>query len=146
MSEVLEACLYSCYTILMKVKTDTKEVFHVITVETSHLSANMAAELSNQLEQFLQSTNRNVVLKLKEVQSFDERAADCLVKLQQKFYDQNASLVVCELTKTAEEFLDKLDLLELMNNTPTESEAADIVQMEEIERELLNSNEDEWPA
>ena len=128
----------------MKVKTDTKEVFHVITVETSHLSANMAAELSNQLEQLLQSTNRNIVLKLKDVQSLDEIAAQTLVKLQQLFYEQNASLIVCELNKEAEDFLDQLELLELMNTAPTESEAADIVQMEEIERELLNGNEVEW--
>ncbi|RYZ15978.1 MAG: anti-anti-sigma factor, partial [Chitinophagaceae bacterium] len=39
--------------------------------------------------------------------------------------------------------LDGLDLLELMNVTPTESEAWDIVQMEEIERELLDDEEPE---
>jgi hypothetical protein len=31
-----------------------------------------------------------------------------------------------------------MELLDLMNITPTESEAWDIVQMEEIERELLD--------
>jgi len=36
-----------------------------------------------------------------------------------------------------EDFLDKNELLELMNVTPTQSEAWDIVQMEEIEREFL---------
>ena len=39
-------------------------------------------------------------------------------------------------------FLDKTDLLELMNVTPTESEAGDIVQMEEIERDLLDEEDD----
>jgi hypothetical protein len=33
--------------------------------------------------------------------------------------------------------LDNNDLLEILNVTPTESEAWDIVQMEEIEREYL---------
>jgi hypothetical protein len=33
--------------------------------------------------------------------------------------------------------LDEKELLELMNVTPTESEAWDIVQMEEIERDLF---------
>jgi hypothetical protein len=37
-----------------------------------------------------------------------------------------------------EEFLDQNDLLEMMNITPTQSEAWDIVQMEEIEREFLD--------
>jgi len=38
-----------------------------------------------------------------------------------------------------EETFDKEELLELLNCTPTESEAWDIVQMEEIERELLDN-------
>jgi Trp operon repressor len=38
-----------------------------------------------------------------------------------------------------EETFDKEELLELLNSTPTESEAWDIVQMEEIERELLDN-------
>jgi len=46
--------------------------------------------------------------------------------------------VICELQPPVEEFLDKGQLLEMMNMTPTESEAWDIIQMEEIERELLD--------
>jgi len=125
----------------MKVKTDTKEKFHVISVETTNLSANMAADLSKQLAELLQSSNRNVVLKLALVIAIDKEAAETLVKLQQKFYESNASFVICELTSEVETFLDNENLLELMNVTPTESEAWDIVQMEEIERELLSDEE-----
>ena len=57
--------------------------------------------------------------------------------LQQKFYEKNCSFVICNLTKEVEQLLDENELLEVMNVTPTESEAWDIVQMEEIERELL---------
>ena len=126
----------------MKVKTDTKEKFHVINVETTNLSANMAADLHKQLIEFLQSSNKNVVLKLPLVTSIDKEAAETLVKVQQKFYEDNASFVICELTPEVETFLDKESLLELMNVTPTESEAWDIVQMEEIERELLGDEEE----
>src|SRR5215216_6773297 len=126
----------------MKVKTDTKEKFHAISVETTNLSANMAAELSKQLAELLQSPNRNVVLKLALVNTIDKEAAENLVKLQQKFYEDNASFVICELSPETEAFLDNENLLELMNVTPTESEAWDIVQMEEIERELLGDDEE----
>ena len=125
----------------MKVKTDTKEKSHAISVETPNLSANMAADLSKQLVQLLQLSNKNVVLKLAFVNSIDKEAAETLVKVQQKFYEDNASFVICELTQETEAFLDKENLLELMNVTPTETEAWDIVQMEEIERELLNEDE-----
>ena len=120
----------------MKVKTDTKEKFHVITVQESSMSADMAAKLSDLLLPYLQNDVKNVILNLKELQSLDEIAAEKLVKLQQNFYEKNSSFVVCELQKPVEDFLDSVNLLEMMNTTPTVSEAMDIVQMEEIEREL----------
>jgi anti-anti-sigma factor len=125
----------------MEVKTDTKERFHVIRVETADLSANLAAELKNHLEEPLKGTIKNVVLNLGNVKTIAEETAEVLVRTQQKFYEQNASFVVCGLKDEVEEFLDQKDLLELMNVTPTESEAADIVQMEEIERELLGGED-----
>jgi anti-anti-sigma factor len=128
----------------MKVKTDTKEKFHAISVETLNLSANMAADLGGQLIKLLHSSNRNVVLKLALVNSLDKEAAEVLVKLQQKFYETNASFVICGLTPQVEKFLDTESLLELMNVTPTESEAWDIIQMEEIERELLGDENEEY--
>lgn len=126
----------------MKVKTDTKEKFHAISVETTLLSANMAAELSTQLNELLQSPIRNIVLKLPLVLAIDKEAAEIIVKVQQKFYEANASFVICELNAEIEAYLDKENLLELMNVTPTESEAWDIVQMEEIERELMEGEEE----
>ena len=125
----------------MEVKTDTKEKFHVIRVETAELPANLAAELKTYLEEPLKDTIKNVVLNLSNVKSIAEETAETLVRTQQKFYEQDASFVVCELNNEVEEFLDNNELLELMNVTPTESEAYDIVQMEEIERELLTGEE-----
>ena len=125
----------------MEVKTDTKEKFHVIRVETPELSANLAAELNRQLLELLKDTIKNIVLNLSSVKSMQEEAAEILVRTQQKFYENNASFVICELTRAVEQFLDEKELLELMNVTPSESEASDIVQMEEIERELLGGDE-----
>jgi len=125
----------------MQVKTNTKEKFHVITVTDSALTADMAAELSDLLLLYLQNDVKNVILNLKELQSLDEIAAEKLVKLQQNFYEKNSSFVTCEMQKPVEDFLDRVNLLEMMNNTPTESEAMDIVQMEEIEREFLNEDD-----
>lgn len=126
----------------MEVKTDTKEKFHVIRLQTAELPANVAAELKNHLEEPLKDTIKNVVLNLGNVKSMAEETAEVLVRTQQKYYEQNASFVVCELNEEVETFLDEKNLLEMMNVTPTESEAYDIVQMEEVERELLNGSED----
>jgi len=65
---------------------------------------------------------------------------------QQQFYDNNASFVICALSNDLQNSLDATDFAEMMNLTPTETEAWDIVQMEEIERELLDSDDMEFSS
>jgi anti-anti-sigma factor len=125
----------------MEVKTDTKEKFTVIRVQTPELSATMAAGLNIQFQELRKGTTGNIVLNLSGVKYISEEAAETVVRTQQNFYEVGASFVVCGLTDEVEAFLDSKDLLELMNVTPTESEAYDIVQMEEIERELLGDDD-----
>jgi anti-anti-sigma factor len=121
----------------MEFKIDTKEKFHAITIKEGNFTANMTEELASRLVPLLQQDVKNVVLILKDTKNMDVAAGESLLKLQQQFYDQQASFVICEMQPGVEDALDKNGLLELMNVTPTESEAWDIVQMEEIERELL---------
>jgi anti-anti-sigma factor len=125
----------------MEFKIDTKEKFHAITIKEGLFTANMTEELGSRLLPLLQQDVKNVVLILKDTKNMDVAAGEALLKLQQRFYDQQASFVICELQPQVEDALDKNGLLELMNVTPTESEAWDIVQMEEIERELLGGEE-----
>ena len=124
-------------TVIMKVKIDTKEKFYVVTLMETVFSDNIAADLSQLVTKFLQQKIRNVVLKLSALEIIEDKGAEELAQLQQLFYENNASFVVCELNRTLEDKLEEMELLEVMNITPTESEAWDIVQMEEIERELL---------
>jgi anti-anti-sigma factor len=125
----------------MLVKIDTKEKFHVITLNSTNIAANMTAEINKSLHPLLQTAVKSVVFNLNNIESIEPAAAESLATLQQYFYENNASLVYCELQKTVEDLLEEQCLLELMNITPTESEAWDIVQMEEIERELLGDEE-----
>ena len=131
----------------MQLKTDTKEKFHVITVAGPALSATMTDELGDCLLPYLQNDAslpdrqvKNMILVLKDIESIDIVAAEKLVYIQQKFYENSASFVICELQKQVEDFLDQNELLEMMNVTPSQSEAGDIVQMEEIEREFLDES------
>ena len=124
----------------MEVKINTKEKFHAITVPGPSISASMTEDLSMSLLPYLQNDVKNVVLILKDIETMDDAAANALVNIQQKFYENNASFVICELQKPVQKFLDEKELSGLMNITPTESEAGDIVQMEEIEREFLGDD------
>lgn len=120
----------------MQFKFDTSEKFHVIQIKEPVLSANMTEDLDACLMPLMQQEVKNVVLILQDIQNIDNAAGERLVQIQQRFYDQNASFVICGLQKQVEKALDDAELLELLNTAPTESEAWDIVHMEEIEREL----------
>ena len=125
----------------MQVKIDTKEKFHVITILDTKLTANMTAELENSLSQYMQNGVKNVILNVEQVAEMGLEVAESIIKVQQSYYENSASFVICAIQPKVEEFLDEQQLLEIMSATPTESEAWDIVQMEEIERELLDDDE-----
>jgi hypothetical protein len=121
----------------MNIKSDTKEKFTVITVLDPILSANMTEDISK-LSFYGTTTVPHLIINMSEVKEIAVEVAKKLADVQQSFYEQDFSFVICELTFLVEAVFEKEDLLDLMNITPTESEAWDIVQMEEIERELMN--------
>ena len=121
----------------MNVKIDTKEKFTVITPELSHLSANMTEEINELLLPSLKKEPPHIVLNLSEVKEMDGKTAELIAGIQREFYQHNYSFVICQVQEPVRKILDEKDLLESMNTTPTESEAWDLVQMEEVERELF---------
>lgn len=118
-------------------KIDTKEKMHVITLDKSELAANMTEAFKKLLLPYLEKPVKNLVLNFSNVHSIGPEFAQEMVNIQQTFYENGASMVFCNLSKEIQNNLDNLEILEVMNVTPTESEAWDMVQMEEIERELL---------
>ena len=126
----------------MNVKLDTKEKFTVISPIEAIISANMSVELQLLLQSFFEKTIPHVILNLNAVIEIEDEPLQMIVDMQQKFYNDNFSFVLCELNKSIIMSLEEKDLADSMNITPTESEAWDIVQMEEIERELLNDFND----
>lgn len=125
----------------MNVKIDTKEKFTVITPDELKLTAIMTEELCKMLLVYQQKDIPHIVLNMNLVEAIDEKSGENIANCQQHFYEHNYSFVICSLKPGVEKLLDEMELLEVMNVTPTESEAWDIVQMEEIERELLSSDD-----
>ena len=125
-------------------QTEAKEKFNVITFLNTHLDSNLVPELAELTSKWGNTAPKNLVLNLKNVQNWDEAMIESIATAQGQFYEQNTSFVVCAISDTLFDILDKTDYAELLNMTPTESEAWDIVQMEEIERELLDSDDMEF--
>ncbi|MFT3945448.1 MAG: STAS domain-containing protein [Agriterribacter sp.] len=125
----------------MNVKIDTKEKFHVITIIQPSISANMTDEIREKLNEVTQNHVKHIVLNLEPVEKIDQDVATFIAEEQQNAYEQGRSFVICGLQQPVKDAFKNADLLDILNYTPTESEAWDIVQMEEVERELLNGEE-----
>ena len=128
----------------MQYQTEPKEKFTVIKILDTTLSSNLVPELTKITQDILSKSPKNLVLNLEKVQSWEPSILEQLAQAQEQFYDNNASFVICCLSEPLENTLEATDFFDIMNTTPTESEAWDIVQMEEIERELLDGDDMEF--
>jgi anti-anti-sigma factor len=130
----------------MQYKTDLKEKFTVVTFLDASLTSNSVPEINELTQKILSQSPKNLVVNCGLVKQWDPSIIAVLANAQEQFYDNNASFVICALSDTLQNSIDNSEYAEMMNLTPTETEAWDIVQMEEIERELLDSDDMEFSA
>ncbi len=128
----------------MQYKTELKEKFTVLTILENSLSSNLVPELAQIIAKIGAKSPKNLVLNLGQVARWELPVIAQLADDQATFYENNTSFVICCLSDSLQDTLDLTEYAEIMNMTPTESEAWDIVQMEEIERELLDSDDMEF--
>ncbi len=128
----------------MNYKIDTKEKFTVLSLLDHSLSSNLVPELKDLIQKLGANSPKNLVVNLSEVKHWELSIMALFAQHQELFYDNNTSFVLCCLSDDLQNALDLTEFGEIMNLTPTETEAWDIVQMEEIERELLDSDDMEF--
>lgn len=123
----------------MNFKIDTREKFTIITPVSDFISANLTAEFLNLTRSFIES-RINLIINLKNVTIINERLIEEIAALQQEFYNKNLSFVLCEVQNGVQLMLAALKSNDRLNIIPSETEAWDMVQMEEIERELMKED------
>jgi len=124
--------------VVMKVKISTNEKFHAITVAEPNLTANMTAAMNDLCKPYLNQEVKNLLLNLKDIQKMDSAAADSLLELRNLFYTNRASFVLCEMQPVVKKYFEQNEQFEILQIAPTQSEASDIIYMEEIEREFTD--------
>ncbi len=120
----------------MNIKIDTKEIFYVISLLDSEMTANMSATLLDLITKQQEEEVKSLILQLGKVTAMNEGFASTLIAVKESLYKKNKSFVICNLSENIKQNLIEWGILDNINFSPTESEAWDIVQMEEIEREL----------
>lgn len=122
----------------MSFKIDTKEKFTVITPQNDVFDAKMAEVLWEAATLRIHEEYGNVIVNMQNVTTSDAAAVNNLASLQQHFHAAKKSFVLCAVQPKVIMIIKNEDLIDGLNMTPSLSEAFDIVQMEEIERELMD--------
>lgn len=126
----------------MKVKIDTKENYVVIRFLDSEITDNMTEEIKNLIQQQQESGKGNLLLDMGTVKLIASKAAKELLGIQQKAYEKDKSFLLCECTSNV---MNELSKQQPDNEwiVPTLIEGHDMIQMEIIEREILNAEDQE---
>lgn len=121
----------------MKIKVDTKEKFKVWRPEEAAFSVKMAEAITTNVIESFQEPSKSAIIDFSAVLTAERQALIDLATLHQLCYKNQASLVLFNVCVAVKQEMEALKLTDVFNLTPSESEAWDVVQMEEIERELF---------
>ena len=125
----------------MNIKTDTKEKFSVLRIQEDTITENMSAEFHAMLDEQCATPPHNLILDLSRVGHIADPIITLLTDVYGQCLEKGTSMVLFGLQEEVMLSLREKEVDDLLNITPTESEAWDIVQMEEIERELLKDTD-----
>ncbi|MCL6523170.1 MAG: STAS domain-containing protein [Thermoflavifilum sp.] len=125
-------------------KIDTSEKIRTIRVEKDHFDANLTAEITSALQNTDGSLSGNLIWDLSKVQRIDEDSLSILEIIYDSCYAQGYSCcIVCGKSPICKILKNRNTEWNLV---PTVQEAIDLIGLEELERDLLQSSstEDEF--
>jgi anti-anti-sigma factor len=121
----------------MEFKIDTRDTYTHIATTAEHLDANVAEGIAQQCTSVADNGSASFLIDLHSCQSAGADAFDALAALHEQLYGEECSLVFTGLTPAVASSFKEAGLDEVLNVTPTEEEAIDIISMEILERDLL---------
>lgn len=119
----------------MQFKIDTKEKIVIFRLEETTLNAKMSDGLESVVGNVPGITEKNLILDLHSLESADESGLKAIFTVYNRQYERGLSAAIAGLNTTLTTALTGA-FPEMLNVVPTESEAIDMVMMEDFEREL----------
>jgi anti-anti-sigma regulatory factor len=124
----------------MKYNIDTKENFDIITP----INELFDQDLAEKIQQFLSASilkNRSAIIDFSSIQSIENNLNQTIIDWHHKMYDSNLSFALCEMNDEVKKSMQENEEFDILNITPKQIEAIDIVAMEGLERELLGDED-----
>ena len=124
----------------MRYNIDTKENFDIITPINDTFNQELAVEIN----QFIQNSiekQRSVIIDFTSINSIEETNTQHIIDWHHEMYNADLSFVLCTLSESVKNILLNMEDAAILNITPKQIEAIDIVAMEGLERELMGDDD-----
>ena len=120
----------------MKFTVDKKERYCIFSLNEEKLNSMISANLKSELVILNQEGYRNIICDLSEVNFMDSSGLSAVLIGNRLCKDANGTFVLTGCQDPVLKLIKISQLESILNVVPTETEATDLILMEEIEREL----------
>ena len=127
----------------MKYSIDKQDHYAIMTLEEENLNSILAPDLKSELVIFKNEGLTNLVISLAKVKYIDSSGLSAILT-RNRLWKENGSFILTEINHASVKKLIEISRLEsILTIIPTIEESLDYVLMDEIEKELNDSTEEE---
>lgn len=120
----------------MKFEIENKEKVSVVRTKVEKLDSLVAPELKSEFVVVNKNGGKNIVLNMADTRYCDSSGLSAILVANRLCRDEGGSFVLCGLQDTVQKLITISQLDSVLKITPTESEAIDLVYMDEVERDV----------
>lgn len=124
----------------MKYNIETKENFDILTPNIDTFNNDLSVEISQIIQNSIEN-KRSLIIDFTSVNSIDDSNAEQIIKWHHELYNCDLSFVVYNVSEIVKSIISNIEDADILNITPKQIEAIDIVSMEGLERELLGGDD-----
>lgn len=120
---------------------ESQEKYTTITVLDDKFTARISPDLKAELIVLKDKGVNNIIIDLGKTSYCDSSGLSIILIANRICKENNGCLVICGLKPAVEKLIDISQLTNILNITPSHSEAVDFIFMDELERGLADSDE-----
>ncbi len=125
----------------MQFKIDTKDSYTLITLSENVLNVKLAEILAQECINIRQNGRANIIIDLSSVSTIETDAIDQMLVMHEESYSNDDSLVFTGIHPSLLAGFKEKEADMILNIAPKLIEAIDIVNMEILERDLMNEED-----
>lgn len=119
-----------------------EENYTLVQILDEKFTASSAPELKAALVELKEAGVKNIIIDLKKASYCDSSGLSVILVAKRICDEQNGCLVICNLQTAVSKLIDISQLNNVLNITPTLSEAVDFIYMDELEKGLGDIDEE----